>query len=68
MLTFLRLFSGDSSHYAKEPWDIGFSNDSDIARAKEAYKSVLTITASSSASSEKYQNFAENVKALSKER
>ena len=47
--------SGDSSHYAMTPWDYGFTDDDSNERAKKAYRSVLTITAASSAGSEQYQ-------------
>ena len=37
-------------------------------RAKKAYKSVLTVTASSSSDSREYETFSKDVKKLSKEK
>jgi len=48
------------------PWEI--EGDPDNDRAKKAYESVLTVTASSSRDSDNYESFEKSVKELSKEK
>ena len=50
------------------PWFDENSDDTENDRAKKAYKSVLTVTASSSSDSREYETFSKDVKKLSKEK
>ena len=50
------------------PWEIKGDPDGNNHRAKKAYESVLTVTASSSRDSDNYESFEKSVKELSKEK
>ena len=70
---FLQKFTFSFSHSRSQsnlyrPWFDENSDDTENDRARKAYKSVLTVTASSSSDSREYETFSKDVKKLSKEK
>ena len=60
------LFFSQSS--LSQPWKLEGASAEENRRAKKAYESVLTVTASSSSGSNEYESFQKAVKQLSKEK
>ena len=58
-------FTSQSNLY--RPWYDEDSSKEENERAKKAYQSVLTVTASSSSDSSEYESFSKHVKQLSSE-
>ena len=73
LCVFLHKFTFSFSHSRSQsnlyrPWFDENSDDTENDRARKAYKSVLTVTASSSSDSREYETFSKDVKKLSKEK